>query len=768
MRNNPTPVVTVKLDSTHSVSLNIPIEIIKGFILPFATALNFTTIPTLNTQSSQTTYMSNFKRIRPNHSEMMRNYTPLILESNSTEYQGGIDQTTSFEAQILKKMHSDILNMSIDSNTSERDSRNTSSSSSYDKYQSIDADKSLCDFSFYSPKSEGESKNNLNEGKNGHILDADHIILISDDSDSEECSIQSSSYIDFKEDLPFYNIDNIELDFFFKGRFSYSSNFPEQRCRSDTPLLQNIIPRLSLQEKSIEEDLEKVLEDIEGLIINLPATASVISTDHIEKPTAALGEVQRVLWRISENSNEDKQSTITENSDVASEQIDIHNDTFIVDDATEDMFNTFNVDEENSNVDSGQKEFLGDEVVMDTIEDNHNNHQDNVEDAGKSSEDEGIEDMTPQRFEKSSCNNEPITNDERVKKLSNVVYEYLQQQCFEIREIVLFPEVLHDPNLNKVLAKLKSMYDEFYPEELKSEEKNELRFSISAYILSCLEVDENINNVSNDSSILSILSDKIFSITEFVSDVLDNFFNLINCLVVKEDSNGENFLEFTKPFRDTNGNMLHSTPESPLNISENNTNEATASEVITPQKPIDVTAVTSFKKNTSKKSGAETFWISCYSSPRDLQDIERIPRSFVNVDEIPLRPPEDLINVSSSDKSLYSIKEEPRCNLFKNYEDETASDDLRSPYISETVVEDVLAGGDGSYLRFDNAEVNVVLHNEVQFYRISSIDNISYVKTDSIILQKSDESSDSFYSIGKCSVGSEDEGDWMGYEMAKF
>lgn len=750
------PVVTVNFDSTHSVSLNIPLEIIREFILPFANALNLTKMPTLNTQSSQTTYMNNFQKVKPNLSELQRNYTPLVIETSSADYSTAADNTTSFEAQILIKMQHGIMDMSIDSNTTQ-DSKNTSDNiKSDDDFDSEEVfNSSSC------------SQNLENEGETTLLLDETGILDINETMDevvdyavvSNQTSSSSAVVYSIKE-MPFQNLEDCELlNLLLAENYDLGDEYNK-----------DILSEINSRESSIDEVLDKVLVDIEGSIHDLPKSnlqTDVIATHPVENGNDEIEDMPcRVLWRISEASNEDKQSIITQSSDIPN---DIRNDTFIVDDSQEleEMCETFDMDkdyEESKKYDSIFNENTTNEIPINPSENNvpDNPNEANVGSNQDLSEDEGIEDITPQRVATNSSNKEKKIIDEKVKKLSDVIYEYLEQQCFEIREIVLFPEVLHDPNLNKLLAKLKTMYDEFYKEKLSNEEKNNLRFSISSNILSCLEVDENVNNVSDDSSFLSIISDKIFSITEFVSDILDNFFNLINCLVVKEDSNGENFLEFTKPFRDSNGNLLHSTPESPLDVSE------TAANNDVPQNLPELSVISSFKKNTSKKSGSETFWISCYSSPVDVKDVPKTPRRVVNVDEIPLRPPEDLINICSSDKTLYSITEEPRCNLFQNWEEDTECDKLKNPYMSETVVDDILAGGDGSYVNFDKSEVNIVLHNEVSFYRMNSMDTVSFIRTDNVVLKKNDVSSDSYYSFENSAENNEDEGDWMGYEMAKF
>ncbi|KAL3277414.1 hypothetical protein HHI36_012762 [Cryptolaemus montrouzieri] len=150
LRTNSEPVVIVDFGNSHTVSLKIPIQIIKGFILPFANALNITSVPTLNTKSSQTTYMNNFQRVGPNLSELENNYTPLLIEDPKPQ-KSTVDITTSFEAQILQKMHDRIMDISIDSNTTAKNSSDSSGSSQnmnfYDGNIEDNSNESLADMS---------------------------------------------------------------------------------------------------------------------------------------------------------------------------------------------------------------------------------------------------------------------------------------------------------------------------------------------------------------------------------------------------------------------------------------------------------------------------------------------------------------------------------------------------------------------------------------------------------------------------------------------
>ncbi|KAK9874976.1 hypothetical protein WA026_005792 [Henosepilachna vigintioctopunctata] len=672
---------------------------------------------------------------------------------NSKNFYGNDESTCkrSFEDQTEAESN-DIEIITTDTGTSYHNLKQPEENDELNSNQTCSKDEGLLieQMGELKPREDQEI---LNEhGKNCNTKSLDGITAIPMKENSE-------LFVFLMKNLPFCDIDDEMLTRLCERRLlddvTYHPYFLENKYH-------NIKDVNFDNDNPIEIVINEVLEDIEGSINSLPVTSRNV---HVKGNP--LNEGNR-LSRISEATNEEPESELLETTYEVTCSSDVRNDTFIVDDV-EDIKEcgnyTFTIDE----VGDEEKEFDENKNIIPS-----DINQGNVEAAYEEtfSEDEGIGDIALDQTEKSPV--KQIRFDEHIKTLADAIYDYLQEQCFEIRELVLFPEILHDRNLNKLLAKLKGMYDEFYSNKLGDEEKNELRMSISAAILSNLENDSKVNaESSNDSSLLNIVSDKVFTITEFVSDILDSFFNLVSqstCLVLKEDSNGENFLEFTKPFRDDNGNLLHSTPESG-EIMESS-NDVEKDPVNSPTDAV----VTAFKKDTSRKSGAETFWISCNASPQIRKGTPKTPKRVFNIDDIPLRPPEDLV-FRSPENNLCSIPEEARCNLFGPSYDEECELGPRAPETHETVevkLDDILAGGDGSYISLDEPEMNVVVHNEVKFYRICTTNKSSFLKANSVTFQKNkinseNDSNESFYSAcGNLKDKEDDDGDWMGYDMAKF
>lgn len=238
--------------------------------------------------------------------------------------------------------------------------------------------------------------------------------------------------------------------------------------------------------------------------------------------------------------------------------------------------------------------------------------------------DEGIMDCT---FVDSPPNKsyEPSDN---VVVLSGIVLDYLVQQCYEVKELILFPEILHDSNVNKFLAKLKYQYDLMCGCELTNEEKNKLRIAICSHVLKRLEANEKINECDNDTS-LGVISDKLFSISEFLSDILDLFFNFVNGnSTLSTDDNGDHVLNLSNDkFEVLNCKTMSSTPRKQV------------------QNQVEI--VTAFKKGVTKSRSGEAFWFSITNSPVEKE--VAIRENVINVDDIPLKPPPDLNFSNSSD-----------------------------------------------------------------------------------------------------------------------
>lgn len=374
--------------------------------------------------------------------------------------------------------------------------------------------------------------------------------------------------------------------------------------------------------------------------------------------------------------------------------------------------------------------------------------------------------------------------DEVVSIMSQVIFDYLIQQGFEIKELVLFPEVLYDQNIYKLFSDLKQLYDEHCGSQYSNERKNELRINIGFEVLKQLQLHDSMNESNSDDS---LISDKLFSISEFLSDILDHFFGSL------AEPVNDSFTSFKDSLISGN-NELSSTPGNTTAVKDNNYTSK-GDEYNLHQLLFD--QVTSFKKNISEKSGSETYWISI-NKKNNLFDLPKSPsvqKKVVNVDDIPLKPPATLhlSSCSFSSTKLSPILEETKpcrskdCNI--EYSDEVLGE-------SASVQSDVLAGGDNeesvSYIAFERPEVNVVVCDEVNFYRTNTINTMSYIQSKTVNFQVQNSSStyqtelveseqDRLRDVNHSpknvlqpsetenSIESEEsDGNWMGYEQARF
>lgn len=322
-----------------------------------------------------------------------------------------------------------------------------------------------------------------------------------------------------------------------------------------------------------------------------------------------------------------------------------------------------------------------------------------------------------------------------VAKMSEEILDYLKRQCYEIKELVLFPEVLYDQNVQKLMNKLKILYDEYCSPLQSEEEKNELRIHIATEVLTQLHLSD----VSSASPEGSFVSDKVFSTSEFVSDILDKFFHYLT----QSDNSFNSFKESLVCGR----SEVSSTPDIKHIDIDSVYDDAESSEV------------TSFKRDVAQKTGSESFWIAISkSSSGYLPRSPSCPRKVINVDDIPLKPPPDILNrLSLFERSRLSpIVEEARKSLiFDDGSDGEAGMCVDTEY-------DVLAGGDNknndTYIAFERPEINIVC-DSTQFHRTNTINTTSYVTKSVVQFSRGSEILDNSDSL---------EGDWMGYEKAKF
>lgn len=386
---------------------------------------------------------------------------------------------------------------------------------------------------------------------------------------------------------------------------------------------------------------------------------------------------------------------------------------------------------------------VADEAIEDVPLDANNNNRPLLMNShingGSTTADEGFDDTSNGFKNKTETLAFPEPS-EIVLKMSNEIFAYLKEQCYEIKELVLFPEVLYDNNIQKLMSKLQALYEDHCSPDLPEEEKNELRIQVAAEVLTQLHLKD----VSSASPEGSVVSDKVFSTSEFVSDILDTFFNHLTAT-----TNENGFQNFKESLVCGNSEMS-STPDTKRNQRSDFYEDAVAAEAH---------EVTSFKRDVAQKTGSESFWIAISkTTPCGLPRSPSLPRKIINVDDIPLKPPPDFLNASSffEKTKLSPIVEEARRSLVFDESDSSGGVDVMYEDI------DVLAGGDNddscTYIAFERPEINVVCET-TRFHRTNTINTTSYVTKSEVHFSRGSE-------ISENSDGFE--GDWMGFENAKF
>lgn len=420
----------------------------------------------------------------------------------------------------------------------------------------------------------------------------------------------------------------------------------------------------------------------------------------------------------------------------------------------------------------------------------------------RSSVDEGIN-VSVSLDESNLNNNEswlPEEFDEKTIEMAEAIYDYLVQQCFEVEELILFPEILYDENINKLFLKLQMLYSQHCSNSFSDEKKNVLRLNVATSVMNKLEIDEALvgkdvdTTDSSDNS--NFVSDKIFTISEFVSDILDNFFSRYigsNSSQSEQTSRWKSvdvFSEFSQDL-EQNAAVSHSTPE--LKVSSDSGKHSLLKRKLkggsgSSNQDNYNEEVTTFKTKESKNSCSEKYWIAITKSPKKSSSPERevvdddLNRSSWSVSKSSLSPiPEEPISVLFPTDMTYSSDEDDILE-FSNVEEKSNDNCGEDEQI------DILAGGDTSYIpayvHFENPEINVVVCNSVTFYRTNTINSVSYVQASEVNFVSHDNnanSGNSTYTLSSyCedsrtnnnyemgSSESDSDGNWLGYEGAKF
>lgn len=336
--------------------------------------------------------------------------------------------------------------------------------------------------------------------------------------------------------------------------------------------------------------------------------------------------------------------------------------------------------------------------------------------------------------------------DDKVLKISHIIYDYMSEQGFEDSDLVIFPELNIDNNTTKLIRKLKETYYDFYGDELTSEDRSDLRIAIDSCTLNLIKKDDRMMS-SSDSFDFSVSADKVFSVSETVSAILDLLFEAL-----RDETNEVNENDFGEPMKDENHNIYHSTPG--------------------PSKKGEELEVTVFKQNKLHMPRYESYWFAI-GSPRGKKIVhcQSSPKKVIKGNGTFSRASFGLNSGSFMKPPLSPILEEASSNLSLDFLEEGEGDE------EEDV--DLLGGGDSlevesilphPYVIFDEPGSRVVVCSNVSFNRTTTTASSAYVKADSVLFNKKNNSAgdESFYSTVSDLNTSDDEGDWMGYEKAKF
>ena len=424
--------------------------------------------------------------------------------------------------------------------------------------------------------------------------------------------------------------------------------------------------------------------------------------------------------------------------------------------------------------------------------------------------------------------------EEIVKAISEIILKYVVEKCYDLQNDMLFPEFVPSQNIMKMFNTFKDIYDNNLS-FLSNEELTYLKTKTILYTMTKIETNLECAHSLECTSIKKL---KMIGLSKFVLDILNIFFNkcanvnlmenfkyfsgthVTHSTPLKGDNipldtdtgpyRHESISANVKEIADEVDNNAHSTPSETDNISPNR-NVETGQNEFTSSNFEKIIGKTISSENTNehmslkfenkkcvsklrnedhygeediklfqkKKSstGNELYWVTVDKSPISKRNNISSKSNIVNIDEIPLRPPNDIA-------TLTPISEEPQFNVVHN--DGKKLDEIAE---KSDCLFDFRAGGD--HLLFGQFN-NSVIGNEVTFTRNTSTTtnpyfekaNVLYLRTKKSQMHseqksnpESDISDDSFRSASQSSVtqnflqdmiGDNIEDNWMGYEAAKF
>nr|CAH7728477.1 unnamed protein product [Callosobruchus chinensis] len=732
--------VTLNLGNPHSVTLDIPMDTLRGFILPFANALNLRNVPTvLSSTSSQTAYMNNFEHVPPTAEELNHvHYTPIYVNNYSRTCHltpETANKTESFEKRILDDLQQQMIN----------DLNETSGS----EFESLETDQSIAQLEKYGVFQFTEHDQASNESP--LTLTPEVVAMFPSSSSSSKSDVykatvqtlgkedgtecyqmeKSDSAPEIESDNPDDgNIDDFETPYqreVERQDFAAIDHLKQFSETNDEKFgISDIIEQTAVDDSAVETGNESCADDdgetdkavdkfinmLEKSVIN--DTLSML-VDEDQPKSVQPKNWKRVKFSVEQNQvcpiDLDSKKSMSQRPRTTDSAFGTQSDTYLVD---SDGNTDFEWRMPQGGAGDISVQFIEKLERMGIKDDNFSTVKEVISDVkhilheiSAGSIDEGIDDSTYTISDRSTTIK--VTYDENVTKLSTFIFEYLVQQCHEIKELVLFPEISHDANLYKLINKLIENYKELFAEKLNPEEKNTLRLQLATCTLQLLEIDEK-RNGSGESDASNTVSDKIFSISEYLNDVLDSFFNSLE--------NYEKFSVFSKTLSEKQGTTSYSTPETDKHAeseAESQTTDQQPSEQIPnreeAQRNVEVeggvsasetreckrktsflrsqpfaksskvqhcyiqsetertrrakaeTEVLPFKKGSSPRSGAENYWISL--SPKLSTSSPKPKRRIINFDDIPLKPPDDLL---PQYMALSPIPEEHHpMNLFQSH-----------------------------------------------------------------------------------------------------
>lgn len=750
--SNKKPIVTVNVGHQKSISVDISLRTLKDFIFPFANALNFSKLTESTSVSSQTSYVKFQRGKRLSSSSNFEtynnySYTPLNLNTSETKFCENevYEETDTFENDIMLKLKKnliyDIINESIlykETSLAETSQEITKKKICFNSdNQALNIDQNndqnvvfvseetpgilipvnITENSFhnniYTTEYDFESNVNIdlnkNEGVNETFPNEKHDFEFNVET-KIDCNLTEitkiNNYSTPNINVFTYDIEEVKnTDKLKKIENANEDVIAENNDESFCELKQEDVGSI-LNKKDFKQDLEELNDSNEFI----EKENEFDSIEHIE---------HKNLKRKCEGKNE--KAPFLQNLTEA--------------DIEHCKLNFFEVNFANQNENNKSNKVTVNKEENVFLKEINSLKEKYVFTPRSESFDEGIiSDCISSLNSSIELQN---SSDDSLNEIVNVIVDYLLGQSFEVKELILFPELLYDENINKLLHKLQVLLKDYVPSPTTDEEKNILRINIYLLVMKKLKDEK----CPIEGNLSQYYDDKLFSLSEFASDVLDIVFN--NCFNFEDSSNNTNF--------------NHSTPLNSAKLNEN-------LEKSLGEKATEIGEVTSFQTKTKKTY--DSFWIAINKSPIS-EKINSSPRKIVNVDEIPLKPPSELSN-------LTSMSDEPGVSFFKN--NDVLSDEEKN--CTEENYDDFLAGGDGQNFSMNGKiKRKIVVCNSVSFYRNELTDPTSYIQSTEVEFLRSsieinepnnnDIKNDAEKNESE-SHNTEGIGNWMGYKFAEF